>query len=300
MNEQEDLVIAQFTAALEARGILPPKRLIADGKIHRCGTLLKPKGMGGSYLLHLDSRPAGGYENFMDGDGWWTWKAEGLPEPTAEQRAARRAHIEAAMATREAEKERRWMEGCKLATALWMRAPVCPKMDRHPYLIAKRVLALGIRRNGDSLMIPVRQGRIITSIQYIKPDGQKRFLPNATVQGGYHPIGVPKGKIYIAEGYATAATVHMATGEAVAVAFDCGNLIHAATTLRARLPWADFIFAADDDPSGIGEEHAHAAAAAVGGRVILPMWGGSRSAGDTDFNDCARIHGLGTVAEMLL
>ena len=37
-------------------------------------------------------------------------------------------------------------------------------------------------------------------------------------------MGVPAGALFIVEGYATGATVHEATGHAVAVAFDAGNL----------------------------------------------------------------------------
>jgi hypothetical protein len=53
-------VVQQFTAAMAHRGLLPPKKFIADGKLHRCSTKAKNGRGDGSYLLHLDGTiPAG-------------------------------------------------------------------------------------------------------------------------------------------------------------------------------------------------------------------------------------------------
>lgn len=68
--------IQQFRSALAGRNIIPPDDLIADGRIHRCDV----EGKGGkgdaAYLLHLDSVPAGGFENHRDGLGWENWRAD--------------------------------------------------------------------------------------------------------------------------------------------------------------------------------------------------------------------------------
>ena len=40
--------------------------------------------------------------------------------------------------------------------------------------------------------------------------------------------------LLLAEGYATAASVHQATRRPVAVCFDAGNLVHVAKALRER------------------------------------------------------------------
>lgn len=107
--------------------------------------------------------------------------------------------------------------------------------------------------------------------------------------------------IGIAEGFATAASVHEATGFPVAVAFDCGNLLPVAGALRKRYPGARIILCADDDwqrvnqqtgePENIGIIKAHEAAEAVGGIVAAPRFGADRSGRDTDWNDLARSAG---------
>ena len=74
----------------------------------------------------------------------------------------------------------------------------------------------------------------------------------------------------VAEGYATAASVHEATGYPVAVAFDAGNLEPVAETIREKLPDCSIIIAGDNDKSGVGQEKARAAAAASGGKVVIP------------------------------
>ena len=56
----------QFRAALAARGIVVPHSIIADGSIHRCDTAGKNGKGDAAYLLHLDSIPAGGLENWRD------------------------------------------------------------------------------------------------------------------------------------------------------------------------------------------------------------------------------------------
>ena len=44
------------------------------------------------------------------------------------------------------------------------------------------------------------------------------------MKGCYHGIGKPDGVLIVFEGYATGASIHEATGQAVALAFNAGNL----------------------------------------------------------------------------
>ena len=63
----------------------------------------------------------------------------------------------------------------------------------------------------------------------------KEFWPPGLAKvGHFHLLGAPQWIVLVAEGYATAASLHMATGFPVAVAFDAGNLVHVAKALRAR------------------------------------------------------------------
>src|SRR5262249_5325447 len=119
--------------------------------------------------------------------------------------------------------------------ATWNAAQ--PASDTHPYLQRKRVNAHGSRLDGDKLLLAARNSAgAVTSLQRIAPDGRKRFPKGTTVKGAYFSIGTPNARIVICEGFATGATIHLVTGDAVAVAFNCGNLKPVAKALRAKYP----------------------------------------------------------------
>ena len=77
---------------------------------------------------------------------------------------------------------------------------------------------------------------------------QGRFLARRPgEEGHFFLIGAITWCCVVAEGYATAASIHEATRLPVAVAFDAGNLAPVAEALKKRYPRAAFIIAADDD-----------------------------------------------------
>ncbi|WP_207132129.1 DUF927 domain-containing protein [Halorhodospira neutriphila] len=209
-------------------------------------------------------------------------------------RAERRAWQERmaeARRQREAERQRRAEEAAERAQRIWAEATAAPA--DHPYLQAKGVEAHGLKLHGDALVVPMRDaGGTLRSLEFIDGHGSKRFLAGGTKRGCYHPIGTPDARLYVAEGYATAASIHEATGDAVAVAFDAGNLGPVARALRDKLPAVELVVAADNDESGTGQAKARAAAEAVAGMVAIPPEAG-------DFNDLAVAHGLEAVAEAL-
>jgi putative DNA primase/helicase len=119
------------------------------------------------------------------------------------------------------------------------------------------------------------------------------------VAGHFHLIGKPAGRLYLCEGYATGATIHEATGAAVAVAFHAGNLKAVALVLREAHPGVELVVCADDDRHTEGNPGvAHARAAAAGGLLAVPRFR-SPGPGDTDFNDLARSEGLAAVRSQL-
>lgn len=113
----------------------------------------------------------------------------------------------------------------------------------------------------------------------------------------------------VAEGYATGATVHRATGMAVAVAFT-SNLMAVAVALRDQDPARPIYLAADNDHHlperakplpNAGREKAEAAAAAVGGTVLLPepVAGQVAEGKGTDWNDYEASHGRAAIRAAL-
>ena len=307
-------VISQFRAAAAARGLLLPDHLDTDGKLHRCelrdGAKAKKDG---AYLLHLDGVPAGGFQNFRDGLEWENWRADIGRSLTPEEEAAARARMEIQRAEREAEAKVKRDKSRRKANAIWNGAKPAP--DDHPYLQRKGVLSFGLRvaswpkwvearpgqweetRIGNALLVPMRSpSGTLHSLQAIYPekiDGRdKDFLPHGEKAGKFHLIGEISADVplCVAEGYATAASLHQVTGWPVAVAFDAGSLEPVSRALREAHPAASMIVCADDDhqtDGNPGRSKAEAAARAVGGVVAVPTFGPDRPIGETDFNDLA-------------
>jgi len=182
----------------------------------------------------------------------------------------------------------------KTSAALWAKAK--PANADHAYLVAKGIKPHGIRQFGESLLIPVRgSDGALRGLQFIGPDGSKKFKTGTEITGGYCSIGKPKKKTLLVEGWGTGATLHEATGEAVAVAFNAGNLRHVAEALREKYPDWRLIVCADDDHATTGNpgmNKATEAALAVGALLAVPDFTGTeRGPKDTDFNDLARLAG---------
>lgn len=142
---------------------------------------------------------------------------------------------------------------------------------RHPYLLRKRIQPHGAWQIDDKLVLPVMQPGLLVGLQFISPDGDKKFLTGTRIKGSYWFLGdpaihAPGGKIVIAEGFATAASIHEATGQPALIAFTASNMKNIAIGWRKSLPDTHFILAADDDPAG--QMAATEAAKAVRGRIM--------------------------------
>ena len=155
------------------------------------------------------------------------------------------------------------------------------------------VQAHAIRAHEGRLVIPVRDaGEQLCSLQFISEDGGKWFLPGGKITGHYFSFGEPKGRVLIAEGYATAASLHEATGDAVAVAFNAGNLKAVALALSEKLPDVDLVICCDNDKAGT--EKGKAAAEVIFSKYCIPKFDGG-----TDFNDLHQQQGLEAVSAVV-
>lgn len=306
--------IEQFRKAMTDAGLHAPEEIQDDGKLHRFSPTGKNRDDAGWYVLHADGIPAGVFGDWRAGFQQ-SWCAKADVEMTDAERQAIRARVRHAQMERERETERRRTQAAERANAMW--AAAIPAAT-HAYLLSKQVKASGLRIgqwkrvDADSgelltldsvLYVPMRDpaGKL-QSLQGITADGEKLFLPGGRVKGCYHSIGRPSGRLIVVEGYATGATVHEATADAVAVAFNAGNLEPVARSLRAKYPCLSIVIAADDDwrtrDQKTGElcnpglAAAKQAAAAVGGLLAVPDFTGlPREDQDTDFNDLARLAG---------
>jgi putative DNA primase/helicase len=292
--------IEHFRLAIAAAGLEPPYNINANGAIHRFSTNGKRGDDSGWYMLHTDGVAAGAF-------GCWraglqsNWCAKSDTAMTDAEREAHRQRIRAMQAKREADSLATQQLASQTAAALWQEAAPAPAA--HEYLTRKRIKPHGVKFDGHRLLIPLRDtaGKL-HSLQTIAPDGEKRFMPGGRVKGCYHSIGTPAGVLLVCEGYATGASIHDATGDAVAVAFNAGNLEAVALALRTKYPALKIIVAADDDhltDGNPGMTKATAAALAVCGLVAVPAFPAGRPDKATDFNDLHQLAGAQAVKACL-
>lgn len=293
-------VIDQFARAMRASGIEPPGHIAASGKLERFHIEGDKGGSkNGYYVLHADGVPAGLFGCYKR-DIKEKWRADIGRKLSAEEQAAVRERQAAATKAREAEQVAQHKRARDKALTLWRHASEHVHAD-HRYLVAKKVRAYGLRQMRDSLLVPVLLRGTLVGLQFIRPDGDKRFLTGTEKAGAFFEIegdDAAPNVLVIAEGYATAASVREATGWPVAVAFDAGNLPNVARAIRKAKPNTALILAADNDhqtPGNPGLSKAQAAAQGVGGVVCAPDF--AAQAQGTDWNDYAALHGLRAVAE---
>jgi putative DNA primase/helicase len=295
--------LAQFRAALIARDIVPPDPIVVDGRLHRCNAVGRRGRGDAAYLLHLDGIPAGGLENWRDGRGWESWRCDIGRTLSRGEREWQAKRAEDARLMRERETATRQAQAAARAAQIWAVAK--PASPDHPYLARKGVPTHGLRVYRGVLLVPVRDmAGELHALQFIAPGGAKRFSRGARVQGCCCWIGKVRdlarvdAVVCLAEGFATGASVHEATGHPVAVGFHSSNLAAVARAIRERWPAARIVVCADDDERSAGNPgltHAREAARVVGGLLALPHFGGERPPDATDFNDLHRLRGLSAV-----
>jgi len=291
----------EFRHALDAAG-LAPVEIIMDGQLHRCPTADKPNGKDGAYIAHADEPASIWWQNWRIGQSD-TWTAKSPRELSPAEREDLKRRIELDRTARVKATAELHTEKAALAAFIYESAQNCP--EDHAYLVKKGVPALGglgLSRDG-RVIIPVRNERgEIQSLQFIGEDGQKRFLSGAKMAGGYFAIknyGDKTGPLYVCEGYATGATVHLATGATVLCAFNAGNLMAVAEMARRNYPERVIILCADDDltEGNPGLAKATEAARSINGKLAVPTF--QDHAGRSDFNDMAQEQGLDAVRDAL-
>jgi putative DNA primase/helicase len=296
---------ADFQGFIEALGFAPPRH-VEPGRFARFATNGKQGDTAGYAKLFPDLE-GGIVGDFRSGEVW-TWQAQKTKDYSDAERKAWRERVERERKEAEALREREEREAAQRARDVWNKAQPAP--EDHPYLTAKGIkphgtrlyrgpLAINGARCDGALVVPVRNSSgELQTLEFITPSGEKRFLPGGRKAGGYFSIGKPENVLCVAEGFATAATVHEASGHPVAVAFDAGNLAAVAKSLRQKFPAIRLIISADDDHAtegNPGRSKATEAAKAVSGLVAVPDFGDNRPQGATDFNDMAKALGLDAV-----
>lgn len=254
-------------------GIAAPGEIKLDGEIHRYHDSDHDKsGDKNAWYKAVDNGDgtAGGsvgHWKLQIKKNWFTGKMKTFT-PEERQRHAQEQTERRRQAVMK--REQLHLEAAETARRSWKRTASAD--PRNEYLTRKGVKAHGARQFDSTLVIDYRHpdGKIST-LQFIRPDGSKRFLANGQITGCYHRIGGrPDETITLVEGFATGATIHEATGYPVAVCGSAGNLKPVALALRQKFPHITILVCGDADPVGMAK--AQEAAEAVNGYAVFPQF----------------------------
>jgi len=316
--------VQEFADELKKHDISIKDMPVMDGKWHRVRLNTdKGKTRTGSYRAFLDGLPNGQIKIFnVHGEGQFhKWVATGQTL-SKEQLAAFKIEGKEKQAARI--KERRVVQN-NVAKASEKRFGESllssPARLGSPYLKGKRVANFGLRYAKDgNILVPVRDiNNKLWSVQTIDKDGEKRFAKDGRKTGLMHVIdpdqkigekasqaskpSIGKGTVFIAEGYATAASIHEATNRPAVVAFDAGNLLAVAKAVHKKYPEAQIVIAGDNDhklenkrQGNVGKIKAVEAARAVDGYAVTPDFTPEqKKQGLSDWNDLSNAQGKATL-----
>lgn len=250
------------------------------------------------------------------------------PEERERRDSERKAAQQAATEAREAKERQQAIEAQKRFNGAY-------NQGSSPYLVRKMIQAHSVRfvdpapsiaelmgnafKPGDQCMlIPLTDvNGEVWSLQTIypckwKPNGSpvatdKIVLKESRKSGSMHWLAKPDesapGWILIAEGYATAATVHEATSLPTVMCVDSGNMAKVVKLIRTKYPDHRLMVCADDDHTtqsktgrNPGLNAAHSAATEVGGYWCSPK---GLEPKESDFNDLHVRAGLAVVKQQI-
>lgn len=288
-------MLNDFNQAMQEAGITCKDHIIADGAIHR----FAPGGRGDRDGYYVFYGMAGAFGDWSQGiKRKWSTKNEGL---SYQQKIDLQQQIDEAKKAADEERERKHKETSMEAMKEW---ETMAEVGHSSYLNRKGLSPIGIRFGEGGIAIPIKdvKGKL-WSLQRIYDDGTKRFLTGGQKKGCFHHLGTFKNGelIFVVEGYATGASVHMATNKATVITFDAGNIDPVIGELRRAYPDSPITIAADNDQwkeHNTGKEVAEAAAKKWNSNVVLPYFKDS-STKPTDFNDLMVLEGIDEVSRQL-
>jgi len=200
-----------------------------------------------------------------------------------------------------AERERLNREAQKFCLNIWNETP--SQLFPTPYSERKRIDVCGNVKTrttllGKDILVGMYdEAGEFWGYQVIRPDGAKDFQEGQRLKGIFGKIpGDAAKKVYIAEGYATAASIFMATGCTTYIAFSANNIPSVAHAVRKLHPKTAIVICADDDKykpeaGNIGVEKATQAAKDIDASVAVPTFL-DETTKPTDWNDLLCLEGM--------
>ena len=301
-------VIDRIHVSMLNVGIVCTVLLVLDGLIHRFNIPGdKPNSQNGWYV---------GFTGNITTVLFGTWKDPGVTHKFCSMSESAMSHEENKAYRKSLDQTR-----IKLAEELARRHAKCRKtavyvlgkattrdINCNEYVTRKQITPFNAKTSDQgNLIVPMSNvNGELQSLQFIQSDGTKRFLRNTEKKGNFcfvGDVGISLDKateVVICEGYATACSIHMATGYPVIAAFDAGNLKPVAVAIHHKYPSMKIIIAGDDDieiEDNPGLNKATQAAIAVGGLLAMPSF--KDHAGNTDFNDMFIEQGAVSVLDQI-
>lgn len=263
----------QLMDAIRQSGLEPPATIHFDGQLHRFSSGTKGSGNAGDkagwYVAFSDNIPAARF-------GCWrlgvesTWRAEMGRTLSAAEEMAHVRRMEEAKQRRDEELAKKREVAADAVAQIW--AGATHATADHPYLQRKGINPHGARITGDGrLVLPLydKDGKL-TSLQYINHDGEKRYHTGGATGGAMWVIGSGDGVVYVAEGFATAASIHEATGQPVLISYSAHNLMSVTEFAVSQYGAGKIVVVGDNDESGTGQKVCGQISQKLGVQVILP------------------------------
>ena len=258
----------------------------------RAGTIARPDKHGeksGWYAVKfLGEHIFCAYGNWRDGSEQ-KWSSIEPNKLTTKQKTNLQKELKQAKEEAEKHKKERYKE---VALDCRARFDSYEKVGEHQYLSSKKIKNPTLKTKSQSLVVPIYNilGEL-RSLQYILPDGKKRFVSASEVSGNFFPIGFDiedianLKKIYVTEGLATGQTVNDATDSPTICVFSANFGLKTLAQIRKKTQ-ASLIVCFDNDKSGVGRDKANEIAKAIDKCVVkIPSCPG-------DFNDLALDQGI--------
>lgn len=243
---------------------LRPELPLETGRMVRC-RIDEGKEKKGWFAIHEIKKP-GNEILYIGSFGIWSGNDDGLQKIklgkndvlSAEEKKAFDKRMAADRKKAAAYGKKRAESAAKRAEAVWLNSS---EDGEHEYLQRKNIQTYGARftKKGE-LVIPMQDatGKIhglqlildrVKHKEQLKNNGRdKHYWPPGVIKKGhFYLIGSPTTILLVAEGFATAASLHAATGLPVAIAFDANNLMPVCEALKKRYPGLILLVCADDD-----------------------------------------------------
>ena len=276
---------SQLRTKIREGGIQLPLDFIIDGQLHKFNIDENDKRLSGWYVFHKNSFGfagcAGDYKNNLKVKTKTSNRPLSMAEALQQEKEIEQAQKEADIKEKEYH-----LETARQVQVIFENAE--PVLLDHPYIIKKKLKGThGAKIYNNMILTPLYDANgFLWTVERIYPDGKKLAWKGGSRKEHFWLIGNPSqsNQIVMAEGFATAATIHEQTGHPAVVAYSAGGIYPVAGVIHDLYPEKFLTIACDRDSGKVSETEGYRAQADYGCRVVVAPESDISSSG-SDFND---------------